>query len=263
MNSLLAFALGAGGIVLIDIVLSGDNALVIGAAASRLPRRRQTAAIVLGGIVAAIFRIALTIGATELLRVRLLQAIGGVALLFIACRMLIPEGANGAGARRASDRLLPAIITILIADATMSIDNILAIGALARGNIALVTVGLLVSMVILFAASAVIARLIERFWWLLDLAALVIAYTAANLFIGDPFVGPLIDGQRYSYVYQAGAVALVLLFDIGARLWRRRATQTRPRIATPDATPGALDLAAYTNAEATPTEATLAPTGED
>ncbi len=224
MNNLLIFALGASEIVLLDIVLSGDNALVIGAAASRLPHRRQTIAIVLGGAVAIIFRIILTIGATELLRVPLLQTVGGLALLVIACRMLIPEGAENDRARRASDHLLPAIITIVIADATMSIDNILAIGALAHGNALLVMVGLVVSMIILFGASAIIARLIERFWWLLDLAALVIAYTAANLFIGDPIVGPLIDGARYAYAYQAVAVALVLLFDIGVRLWRRRHT---------------------------------------
>jgi len=273
MNGVLMFALGAGGIVLIDIVLSGDNALVIGAAASRLPRYRQLTAIALGGIVAVILRVALTIGATELLRVPWLQAAGGVALLFIACRMLVPEGARDADPKHASDRLLPAIITILIADVTMSIDNILAIGALARGDIALVMVGLVVSMLILFAASALIARLIERFWWLLDLAALVIAYTAANLLIGDPFVGPRIDGSRYAYAYQGGAVVLVLLFDMGARFWRsRHTTSTYVHVDTsPDATATTaaeptVDVGAdaspsvYPTAEAAPTEWPLAPT---
>lgn len=226
MNSVLAFALGAGGIVLIDIVLSGDNALVIGAAASRLPRRRQTAAILWGGIAATVFRIILTVGATELLRVPLLQTVGGAALLIIACRMLLPESEADRVSKRAADHLLPAIITILIADATMSIDNILAVGALARGNIALVTIGLLLSMTILFAASALIARLIEHFSWLLDIAAVLIAYTAANLFVSDPLVGPLIAGRQYALVYQIAAVALVLLFDGGVRLRRRRRRQT-------------------------------------
>ncbi len=235
---MLAVVLGAGGIVLIDIVLSGDNALVIGAAASRLPRRRQTAAIIGGGIAATVFRIILTVGATELLRIPLLQTVGGVALLIIACRMLLPEGDTDRLGKHTSDQLLPAIITILIADATMSIDNILAVGALARGNVALVAIGLLVSMTILFAASALIARLIEHFSWLLDLAALVIAYTAANLFVSDPLVGPLIAGRQFALVYQIAAVALVLLFDVGARLRKSRRSQTlAPAPTTADSPP--------------------------
>ncbi|HLY31355.1 MAG TPA: TerC family protein [Ktedonobacterales bacterium] len=228
MNPITVFILGAGGIVLIDIVLSGDNALVIGAAASRLPRGQRTLAIVWGGIAAIVFRIALTIGATEVLQIPLLQSVGALALLFIACRMLIPENEASGIARRASDRILPAIITILVADATMSIDNILAIGALAHGNIWLVTIGLLVSMTLLFVASALIARLIERLPILLDLAALVIAYTAANLILDDRLVNARIGLNRYALAVQIACVALVLAFDVTLRLWRFRHSASVP-----------------------------------
>ncbi len=152
----------AGGIVLVDLVLSGDNALVIGAAASRLPRGQRLFAIIWGGVLAIVFRMLLAIVATELLYVSYLRTIGGVILLVIAIRLLLPESTTGQGQRGASSRLIPAILTILAADATMSLDNVLAVGALAHGQIELLVAGLLLSMLLLFIASALIARIIER-----------------------------------------------------------------------------------------------------
>jgi len=126
----LSYLATMGGIVLIDLVLSGDNALVIGAAASRLPRGQRLIAIIWGGVLAVVFRMLLAIVATELLFIPYLRSIGGVILIIIAIRLLIPESPEQ-GSRRASARLLPAILTILAADATMSLDNVLAVGALA------------------------------------------------------------------------------------------------------------------------------------
>ena len=164
----LRFLAAVGMIVLVDLVLSGDNALVIGAAASRLPRGRRFFAIIWGGVFAVVFRLILAIVATTLLQVPLLQAIGGAILLIIAIRLLWPD--QGTGPQRpASDKLLSAILTILAADATMSLDNVLAVGAIATAAapndpnryIPLLVSGLLFSMLLLFAASALIARLIE------------------------------------------------------------------------------------------------------
>lgn len=242
MNPFVTFILSVVGIALIDIVLSGDNALVIGAAASRLSPGRRMLAIIWGGIAAVVFRIVLTIGATEVLRIPLLQSIGAVALLVIACHMLLPDNSSDDVAKRASGSIIPAIMTILIADATMSVDNILAIGALAHGNILLVVFGLLISMILLFIASALIAQLIEHLPWLLDLAALVIAYTAATLALGDPLVNRYVPLNQYSYAVEIGCVAFVLLFDIAVRLWRARrsapnaTTASVPATATPTAT---------------------------
>lgn len=224
-----------GSIILIDIVLSGDNALVIGAVASRLPRGLRFLAILWGGAGAIVLRIVLASVITLLLSVPLLQAGGGVVLMVIAIHLLMPQDE---GPRfQARDRFLPAILTILAADVTMSLDNIIAIGALAKGNLAVLAIGLLFSMAVLFLASAIVARIIERLSILLDLASLVLAYTAANLVAADPLVGPHIT----PFFNQFGAgpfsgtlllnvafVLIVLLVDVGLRLWRaRRGAQTQ------------------------------------
>lgn len=175
-------------IVLIDLVLSGDNALVIGAAAARLPARQQRRAIVWGGVFALVLRFAMAVAATELLRIPLLSALGGVVVLGIAVRLALPDGESGTGSRAASSRLGGAILTIVVADVTMSLDNVLAIGALAAGNVILLAAGLVLSMSLLFVASAVVAVLIRRMWWLLDIAVLVLGWTAAHLITGDNLV---------------------------------------------------------------------------
>src|SRR5215469_13053280 len=161
--------LAAGGIALIDIILSGDNALVIGAAASRLPRSQRLLAIIWGGVAAVIIRLLLAAVATKLLLIPLLQLIGGIIIFALAVRLLLPEDSAGKSPRRAYDQLLPATLTILVADVTMSLDNVLAVAALAAGNIVLLIIGLIGSMLLLFVASALIARLMEAFSWLIDL----------------------------------------------------------------------------------------------
>ena len=137
----LTFFASAAGILLIDLVLSGDNALVIGATASRLPRSQRMLAIVLGGIGAVLFRLILASVATTLLQISLLRAVGGIILLVIAIRLLVGVDDNQSGRFRAHNHLLPAVLTILLADATMSLDNVLAVGALAHGDIWLLVAG--------------------------------------------------------------------------------------------------------------------------
>jgi YjbE family integral membrane protein len=230
----------AGGIVLIDLVLSGDNALIIGAAASRLPRGQRLIAIIWGGLLAIVFRMLLAIVATELLYIPYLRSIGGVILLVIAIRLLLPENSNQHSQRRASARLLPAILTILAADATMSLDNVLAVGALAHRHIELLVAGLLLSMILLFVASALIARIIERIPVLMDVAAVVLAWTAANLVVED---APIVDfvrarmalpGQWQLYLHLI-FVAVIVLVDLFIRLVilpRRRAAQPENAVAS-------------------------------
>lgn len=223
-----------GGIVLIDLVLSGDNALVIGAAASRLPRGQRLFAIIWGGVLAIVFRMLLAIVATELLYISYLRTIGGVILLIIAIRLLLPESTASRGPRRASSTLIPAILTILAADATMSLDNVLAVGALAHGRIELLVAGLLLSMLLLFVASALIARIIERVPILMDVAAVILAWTAANLVVEDTpvvnfFHERLALPDQWQLYLHLIFIALVVLADLFIRLVimpRRRAAQT-------------------------------------
>jgi YjbE family integral membrane protein len=219
----LTFFASAAGILLIDLVLSGDNALVIGATASRLPRSRRMLAIVLGGVGAVVFRLILASVATTLLQISLLRAIGGVILLGIAIRLLFGESEDQRDHFQAHEHLLPAILTILLADATMSLDNVLAVGALAHGDIWLLVAGLILSMALLFVASALIARIVERFIWLIDLAAVVLAWTAAGLFLDDALVKSQLPAlEQWDIYIRLGAVAFVLVIDLILRLARRR-----------------------------------------
>lgn len=230
--------LGAvGSIILIDLVLSGDNALVIGAAAARLPRRQRWYAIVLGGGGAIVLRIVLAIIATLLLQLPLLQAIGGFLLLVIAVRILMDRGEMkrekpAAGAETPLKRepaqtkdasiqrgFWSALLTILIADVTMSLDNVLAIGALAQGNLPLLAAGLLLSIVLLLLGSALVTELIGRLPWLLDVAALVLAWTAANMILEDIRLGPVLEHFPWTrVVLPAVAFGIVITADMLLRL---------------------------------------------
>jgi YjbE family integral membrane protein len=228
-------------IILIDLVLSGDNALVIGAAAAGLPKRQRWSAIILGGGGAILLRIAFAFAATFLLRLPLLQAIGGGLLLVIAIRLLLDRNhakpapdARPAEERQASKPLAmanaaanrgfwAALLTILVADVTMSLDNVLAIGALAAGNLPLLAAGLLLSITLLLLGSALIATLIGRLPWLLDVAALVLAWTAAHMILDDIRLAPLLEHFPWTqFALPAVAFAVVIAADI---LIRIRATQ--------------------------------------
>lgn len=224
-----SFFAAAGGIALVDVVLSGDNALVIGAAAGKLPRSQRLIAIVWGGAGAIALRIVLAIIATELLTVRYLQAFGGLILFCVAIRILLPERENSRP-NQASDRLLPAVATILVADITMSLDNVLAVGALASGNIPLLVGGLIFSMALLFVASTIIARLMDYFAWLLDAAAVVLAWTAANLILEDPSVSSWLGvsaSDRFNLAVHFGFVALILIADLFIRAFTAHNAQCR------------------------------------
>lgn len=222
----------AAAIALLDIVLSGDNALVIGVAASRLERSQRYMAIMLGGAGAIVLRLLLASVATTLLLVPYLRFVGGVVIFIIAVRLLLPERERES--TRARDRLGAAIVTILLADVTMSTDNVIAVGGLADGNVVLIVAGVTLSMLLLFVASSVIARVVERVSWLLDLAAIVLGWTAANLALNDPGVGQLIRlSEREEAALHFYLVALIILIDLLVRAVQRRKVRRALQTATP------------------------------
>ena len=232
--------LGAvGGILLVDLVLSGDNALVIGAAAASLPRQQRWRAIALGGGAAIVLRIIFAAMAALLLTLPLLQAIGGLLLLFIAARLLAGRSASHAEAHaapQASRTFLGALLTILVADVTMSLDNILAIGALSHGNVPLLVAGLTLSIGLLLLGSAIVAELIGRLPWLLDVAALVLGWTAANMLLEDHQIGPLLHGiPGAQVVIPVLCVGFVLAVD----LVLRRRDARRPSVTLASSTAAA------------------------
>ena len=250
---LLQLLAALGGIMLVNLVLSGDNALVIGAAAAGLPRRLRLAALASGGAAATVLRIAFGIAATLLLQLPLLQALGGVILLVIAVRLLaertgpnetviaeeaelVPhEEGNGDGGNaphRAAERgFFAVLLTILVADVTMSLDNVLAVGALAAGNIPLLALGLALSIALVLAGSALVAELIAVLPWLLDVAALVLGWTAANMLLHDLRLGPLLARAPWTVVaVPAVCVGLVVAADVWLRLRHRRVVAARVRV---------------------------------
>jgi YjbE family integral membrane protein len=197
-----------GGIILIDLVLSGDNALVIGAAAAGLNKRDRLWAIIGGGGGAIVLRILFTIIATYLLLLPYLQAIGGLILIYIAIRLLWDRSkearhvANSHAHPEVKKRngFMSALLTILIADVTMSLDNVLAVGAIAHGAVWLVVLGLILSIVLLLVGSAIVATLIKWLPWLLDLASLVLGHTAAEMLIHDERLAPLLNQLPFAGV---------------------------------------------------------------
>src|ERR1700730_14796741 len=186
-----------GGIILIDLVLSGDNALVIGAAASGLPRRQRLWAIMGGGFGAIVLRILFTALAAFLFQIPFLGVIGAAILLYIAIHLLTDRSKEVRKtveekqleqlelSQRGSAGFMTSLLTILLADATMSLDNVLAVAALAEGNILFIAIGLTISICLLLVGSAIIAELINHLPWLLDVACLILAYTAAHILLGD------------------------------------------------------------------------------
>jgi len=188
-----------GSIILVDLVLSGDNALVIGAVAAGLGSNLRWVAFVVGGGGAILARISLTYFFTILLQVPYLETIGAILLLIIAVRLLLqsPEEQSNSTLplRRERDNawtrfmkrhhILMAILTIFIADVTTSLDNIVAIAALARDNTTLLITGLLLSVTLLLIGSAIISRLIERLPWLILIASAILGLTAAQLIVQD------------------------------------------------------------------------------
>jgi YjbE family integral membrane protein len=174
-------------ILAIDLVLSGDNVVVIAMAAHRLPPRQRRFAVLFGGGAAIVQRIVLTAIATFLLTIPGLQAAGGIVLLWIGFKLLKEQEESGTGVTGAVS-LRGAILTITIADLVMSTDNVLGVAAAAHGDIPLLMFGLVLSMAILMLGGSLVANLMTRAKWLVYVGAAVIAYTGAEMVLGDNFV---------------------------------------------------------------------------
>lgn len=196
-------------IVMVNMVLSGDNAVVIAMAARNLPESKQRLAILYGGAFAVILRIVLTVVAVELLKVSFLQFVGGLLLLWIAIKLLIDDE-NDDEAHHAHDTLSAAVKTILIADLVMSLDNTLAIAALANSDWTLLILGLLLSIPIIMLGSAVIIKLINRYPIIIYIGAGLIAYTAGKMIVADKstlhYLPKFLVGNEYLAVILTVAV---------------------------------------------------------
>ncbi|HLQ05262.1 MAG TPA: TerC family protein [Verrucomicrobiae bacterium] len=209
-------------IVLIDLALSGDNALVIGMAARGLPPEQRRRAIVLGGLGAVILRIAASAAVTLLLAIPYLQLTAALVLLVIAYRLVRPGDVHGSKTVRAAAGLRAAIVTILLADAAMSLENILGVGAAAHGNIALLVFGLALSIPIVLFGSTLVVGLLERYPRAIWLGALALIWTSAELILDEPAI-PLRAAIPWSAELVLTAVLLgIIAATRGAVRARRR-----------------------------------------
>ncbi|MGA8053241.1 MAG: TerC family protein [Burkholderiales bacterium] len=180
-----AFWIGLAKIIGVNIVLSGDNAVVIALAARSLPPRQQKQAIIWGSGAAIVMRIVLTIFAVELLKLPWLKIIGSLLLLWIGIQLLVPEEEGGEGVK-ASDSLMTAIKTILIADLVMSLDNVIAVAAAAQGSLVLLVLGLAISIPLVIFGSTLLLRLMERFPIIITIGAALIGFVAGEMLVTDP-----------------------------------------------------------------------------
>jgi len=207
-------------IVLIDLALSGDNALLIGMAARRLPAAQRRRAIILGGALAVVLRIAAAAIVTFLLAIPYLQLVGGIVLAVIAYRLVRPSTTHGGTAVRPAGSLREAVTTILVADAAMSVENVLGVGGAAHGDLPLLAFGLAVSIPIVLFGSGIIATVLDRAPGLIWLGALALIWTSADMILGDPAIDPHVtDHWAISAAVALGLLGVV----VGARALRHRA----------------------------------------
>jgi len=181
------FWLGLGAIIWVNIILSGDNAVVIALAARSLPAHQQRQAVIWGAAAAVVLRIVLTIVAVELLKLAYLKLLGGVLLLWIAVKLLMPEDDGGDGVKSSSN-LLAAIKTILIADLVMSLDNVIAVAAVAKGSLLLLVLGLLISIPLVVYGATMLMKLMDKYPVIITIGAALIGYVAGEMLVTDPVV---------------------------------------------------------------------------
>lgn len=182
-------------IIMINIVLSGDNAVVIALASRSLPPKQQKKAILFGSFGAIILRIILTFFAVYLLGLPWLKIVGALLLFWIAVKMLIPEDEEGN--LEAHDHLWGAIKTIIVADFVMSLDNVLGVAAAAKGNFVLLVLGLAISIPLIIYGSTLILKLMSRFPVIITLGGGVLGWVAGEMMITDPVISDWVNSQAH------------------------------------------------------------------
>ncbi|MFC5532153.1 TerC family protein [Cohnella yongneupensis] len=211
-------------IVIINLLLSGDNAIVIAMAGRRLPAYQRRTAVWWGTAAAILLRCVLTLGAVALLHIPLLQTVGALLLIVIALQLLIDRKDHSASTQAAST-LAGAVWTIVVADFVMSLDNVLAVAAVANGDTILLVIGIVMSIPIIIWGSAFIMRLLDRLPGLVYVGGGLLGYTAVEMMLKDPGL------QRYRHMIDPDVerilpIATVAMLIVIA-LWLRRRPQER------------------------------------
>lgn len=213
------FWIGLMKIVWINIILSGDNAVVIALAARSLPPHQQKKAILFGSGAAVVLRIALTVVAAHLLQLSFLQVAGGLLLLYIGVQLLSEEEEEE-GETKTSGGIMAAVRTILIADLVMSLDNVIAVAAAAKGNDLLLLLGLAISIPLVIFGSTLMIKLMERFPIIVTLGAALIGWVGGETIVSDVALKDM--AAAYPWVhYAAAAAGAVFVVLLGRTLQKR------------------------------------------
>ncbi|MGM7722573.1 TerC family protein [Metabacillus sp. Hm71] len=195
-------------IVMIDLVLAGDNAIVIGLAARNLPKDQQKKVILFGTIGAIFIRAIATLVVVYLLKIPGLLLVGGLVLLWIAYNLMTEEDSHEV---KSTYSFWAAIRTIIIADAAMGLDNVLAVAGAAHGSFLLVILGLLISIPIVVWGSTVILKFMEKYPQIILVGAAVVAWTATKMIVKEPFLQNLFADEWVQYAFEIIVVAAILI----------------------------------------------------
>jgi len=214
------FWIGLVKIIWINIILSGDNAVVIALAARSLPPHQQKQAVLFGSGAAVVLRIVLTVVAAKLLALPYLQIVGGLLLLWIGVQLLGDDD-EGEGEEKAHGGMFAAIRTILIADLVMSLDNVIAVAAAAQGSMTLLILGLAISIPLVIFGSTLMIKLMERFPIIVVLGAALIGWVGGETIVSDVALRDVLAANPWLH-YAAAAAGAVFVVAAG-RLMQRRA----------------------------------------
>ncbi len=240
------FWVGLIKIIGVNIILSGDNAVVIALAARSLPPKQQTQAIIWGSGAAIVMRILLTLFAVALLTLPWLKIIGSLLLFWIGVKLLVPEDDDAE--IEASDQLLSAIKTILVADLVMSLDNVIAVAAAAGGSVLLLILGLAISIPLVIFGATLLLKLMERFPVIITIGGALIGWVAGEMLVTDPALESWLTGIGVEFVKAkpmiaglsleplAGGVGVAIVVALGKWLAKRNeaasATESSERAET-------------------------------
>lgn len=213
-------------IVVVNILLSGDNAVVVALSCRDLPKAQRKVAIFAGTLIAAFLRVILTLFADALLEQPYLRLIGSLTLVWIAIKFLIPDSEESKSTQK-TDRFWPAIRTVVIADIVMSMDNVVGVAAAAHGRQVLLVIGLLTSIPLIIYGSTFIIRLLGRFPVLITLGAAFLGFIAGEMAISDQVIAAWVEGQRALANVIAPLMTAIMVVMIGKSLKRRKTVRIR------------------------------------
>lgn len=209
-------------IIMINIVLSGDNAVVIAIACRKLSAIHRKKAILLGTFLAIIVRVIATVLAAYLLQIPYLYLVGGLILVWISYKLLLEDDSEGK--INSSENLGQAVRTIVIADIMMGLDNVLAIAGAANGDLTLIVLGLIISVPIMIFGSQLILKAMERFPWILYLGSGILAWAAAKMIFGEKVIADLFVG--YGWVENLLKV-LIVIGVVGLGYWQKKRSENK------------------------------------